>query len=319
VFGRQISPRQEASASVAGADYGERIACANADWPSAHTIARSEIFAALYLLGIVNAEAPLLFGAIFGKEPWHAQISRLNIVVLAAVAVGLYLLRQSPGAAMKRGDWFVTAVAASLLLVPRHAATWLAVTGLALYALGRDRPSPTAVASASVFLAIAASNFWGPVLVQVFGSTLLALDAGLAAVLLDVIGHGVAERSGNVIVTSDQMTLVVLGGCSSVLNVLYGFLCWTAIARAIRPAWRPADLLILLAVGALVITANTLRLALMGLSADSYEWVHGPVGSNVFNVGLLFLIAAIALHSTGRAASPLCRYRSASRSGEPVC
>jgi hypothetical protein len=282
-------------------------------------ISRSEVFAALYLLGVVNAEAFLLFGAIFGKEPWLAQVSRLNIVVVAAAAVGVYLLRQSTGAAMKRGDWFVTAVVASLLLVPRYAASWLAVSGLALYALGRDRRSTTTAASASIFLAIAASSFWGPVLVQVFGSTLLALDAALAAALLDAIGHGVAERSGNVIVTSDQLTLVVLGGCSSLPNVLYGFLCWTAIARAIRPAWRAADLLILLAVGGLVITANTLRLALMGLSADSYEWVHGPVGSNVFNVGLLLLIAAIALHSTGRAASPPCRHRNASRSGEPVC
>jgi hypothetical protein len=30
------------------------------------------------------------------------------------------------------------------------------------------------------------------------------------------------------------MTLVVLSGCSSLPNLLYGFLCWTAIARAMR-------------------------------------------------------------------------------------
>jgi hypothetical protein len=204
---------------------------------------------------------------------------------------------------MTRCDWLVTAVVASLLLVPHRAASWLAVTGLALYALGRDPRSTTAVASASVFLAIAASNFWGPVLVQIFGSTLLTLDAALSVAWLAVLGHGDVRRIDNLIVTSDQTMLLVGAACSSLSNVLYGLLCWTAIARAVRPEWQPRDAFALLAVGGLVVTANTLRLALLGLSADSYEWVHGPVGGNVFNVGLLFLIATMALHSTGQAAS----------------
>jgi hypothetical protein len=304
VFGRQTSPRQETGASVVEAGYG-----AGEHWRSAHTISRSEVFAALYLLGIVNAGAPHFFGVIFGKDPWHwlALTSDLNFVVVTATAVGVYLLRQSKGAAMKAGDWLVTAVVASLLLVPHRAASWLAFTGLALYALGRDRRSTIAVAAASVFLAIAASGFWGPVLVQAFGPTFLALDAALAVAWLAVLGHGDVHRIGNLIFTSDQTMLHVGTGCASLSNVLYGFLCWTAIARAVRPEWQPRDAFALLVVGCLVLTANTLRLALMGLSADSYEWVHGPVGGNVFNIGLLFLIATIALHSTGRATSSLRR------------
>ena len=304
-----MSPRQSAGASVVEAGYHDRIARAQEHWRSADTISRSEVFAALYLLGIVNAGAPAFFGAIFGEEPWHALALGfdLNVVVIAATAVGLYLLRQSPGAAMKPGDWFVTAVVGFLLLVPHHAASWLAVTGLALYALGRDRSSTTAVAAASVFLATAASNFWGAVLVQAFGSTLLALDAALAVALLEVLGYGGVERTGNLIVTSDQSMLLVAVGCSFLPNLLYGILWWIAIARAVRPEWQPRDGFALLAVSGLVLAANTLRLALLGLSAASYEWVHGPVGGNVFNVGLLFLIATIALHSTGRSASSPCR------------
>jgi hypothetical protein len=262
------------------AGYGDGIARADEHWQSAHTISRSEVFAALYLLGIVNAGAPAFFGAVFGKEPWQALAlgCDLNIVVVTAAAVGLYLLRQSTGAAMRPCDWLVTAVVGSLLLVPHHAASWLAVTGLALYALGRDRPSTTAVAAASVFLATAASNFWGAVLVQAFGSTLLALDAALAVALLKVLGYGDVERIGNLIVASDQSMLLVGVGCSFLPNLLYGFLWWTAIARAVRPEWQPSDAFALLAVGGLVLAANTLRLALLGLSAASYEWVHGPVG-----------------------------------------
>jgi hypothetical protein len=314
------SPRQsQPRAAVSGSDDEGQIACAYGSGRSApEAITRSELFAALYLLGILNGLVTVIFSAIHSEDVWRALAQGINVVIVSATAVGVCLLRQSTGAAMTRCDWIAATVVALFLLVPHHAVSWLAVTGLALYAMGRDRRSTTAVASASVFLAIAASSFWGPVLVQALGPTLLALDAALAVALLNVLGYGDVERIGNVIVTPDQTTLVVMSGCSFLPNLLYGFLCWTAIARVMRPAWRPDDLLALLGVAGLVVTANTLRLALMGLSADSYAWVHGQVGGNVFGVGLLFLIAAIALYSTTPAASSPCRRGRASRSDEPV-
>jgi hypothetical protein len=269
-------------------------------------LSRATLFGVLYLLGILNALAAVVFHALPSEGGWQAQVRDLNIVVLATI-VGLYLLRPQLGLPVRRGDWALVAVVAVLLLVPHRAASWLAVTSVALYAIARDRRSTSAVAAASVFLAIAASSFWGLVLLQAFGPTLLAWDAALAALLLGLLEEGAVERVGNVIVTSDQTMLIVLTWCASLPNLLYGLLCWTVIARALRPAWRRADGLALLAVGGLVVAANTLRLALMGLSADSYEWVHGWVGGHVFNIGLLLVIAAIALCSTRPAASALPR------------
>jgi hypothetical protein len=309
-----------AGAPVLGARDGSQIGCADEPGRSARdAISRSELFGILYLLGIANALAALIFPAIHSEDVWQAfrQVRDIDVVLMAS-AVGIYLLRQSPHAPVECCDWLMAAAVAFLLLVPHRAASWIAVTGLALYAICRDRRSTTAVAAASVFFAIAASSFWGLVLVQTFASTLLAWDAALAAALLDVLTHGAVDRTGNVIVTSDQTTLFVMVWCSFVPNLLYGFLCWTVIARAVRPAWRPMDLLALLAVAGLILTTNTLRLALMGLSADTYEWVHGSVGGNVFNVGLLLVIAAIALRSAAPAASSLGHERSAPRGGEPV-
>jgi hypothetical protein len=88
--------------------------------------------------------------------------------------------------------------------VPSHTAAWVAVTSLALYAMGRDWRSSTAVASATVFLAIAASSFRGPELIQAFGPTLLASDAALAVAWLDVLGHGDVERIGNVMLRATR-------------------------------------------------------------------------------------------------------------------
>jgi hypothetical protein len=299
----------------------ECVAGTSASVPMCRGISRSELFAALFLLGIVNALAAVLFPLVHSESPWQALAqlsSSISIVAVAATVVGVHLLRQSPDAPIKLCDCLAAATVALLLLVPHRAASWLAVTGLALFSLGRDRQSTTAVAAASVFLAIAASSFWGPVLAQIFASTLLPLDASLAAGMLNVLTGGGVGRLGNVIVTGDQQALVVLAGCSSLPNLFYGCLCWTAIARALRPAWQLADMFALLAVGVLVLVANATRVALMGLSAESYVWVHGPVGGNVFNFGLLLAIVAVALHSTRPAASSLDRWRSASRGGEPL-
>jgi hypothetical protein len=64
---------------------GERIVRADEHRRSTHTISRSEVFAALYLLGIVNAWASLVFSAIFGEQPWRtlAEGRDLNILVVA--------------------------------------------------------------------------------------------------------------------------------------------------------------------------------------------------------------------------------------------
>jgi len=271
-------------------------------------ISRSELFAALYLLGILNALAALLIPLVQGDNPAQAllDLSNFNVVTIAATAVGIHLLLRSSDAPVGRSDVFAASFVTLLLLVPHRAASWLAVTGLALFILVRERRSATGVGAASMFLALAASSFWGPVLIQMFASPLLAWDAALAAVLLEAMGHVSVERTGNIIVTSGQ-TLAVMVWCSFLPNLLYGFLCWTVIARAVRPAWQARDVLALFAVGSLILTTNTLRLALMGLGEDTYQLVHGWVGANVFNVGLLVAIAAIALRPSRPAASHLVR------------
>jgi hypothetical protein len=306
--GFRLSARLQHGATVASAANLRPIGPADTDREShALVITRDELFSALYLVCIANAFAAIILAAMGSDDPYQGLAEALNVGTLAAPVVGIHLLRQMPDAAVTRGDWLVAAVAAGLLLVPHRSGTWLAMTGLAFYALARDRRSIPAVAAGSVFLALAASSFWGPVLVQALGAPLLAVDAVLAAGWLRVLGSGDIAQVGNLVVTSDQTTLLVLAGCSFLPNLLYGVLLWTVVARALRPEWRRTDLLALLAVGTLVVTANSLRLALIGLSAPAYEWAHGPVGGNVFNIALLLLIAAIALYATGPAASPARR------------
>lgn len=275
-------------------------------------ITRAELLATLYLLAIANA----LGGVVLqSDDPLQALAELLNLTTLAATVVGIHLLRQMPDAAVTRCDWVAATLVGALVLVPHHAASWLAVLGLALYAGGRDRRSAPAVAAASVFFLLAASSYWGPVLAQAFGSGWLVLDAALAAAVLAALVSGQVDHIGNLIIAGDQ-TMLVTFWCSFLPNLLHGFLWYTVVARALRPEWQARDLLALLGVCGLVLTVNTVRLALMGLSADTYQWVHGPVGGNVFNIGLLLVIAAIALHAAP--ASRPDRGRGPARSGQPA-
>ena len=306
-------------------------------------IPRSQLIAGLYLVGVLSGFTASIVQSIRAEGLWHALgwAFGISIVDVAATAVGLNLARQSSRIPLTRIDYTVAAVFALLIFLPHlamswppiaamtwaavaglavyepHQATswpafapramaWAAVAGLAIYEMARNRRCPTALAAASVFILLAMSVIWGRVVAQLFvGGILLSWDAWLATGLLDLLTGGGAERNANVIIT-DHASLVVSGSCSSLRNVLYGLLCWLTVARALRPEWHRRDLLAALIVSGTVVTANTVRISLAGLSDESYERFHGVLGENVFNLGLLLFTAAVAI-STSRQTTPVAR------------
>lgn len=282
------------------------------------TVSRPELFAGLYLLAALNGFADDIAALVRHDGLWAAVQGSfgLSIIALAALWLGLRLSLQAPAVAPRRGDWMMAAAVVPLLLVPHRLGGWTAMTALALYDLGRTRHSPFAVAAASLFLALAACEFWASALVQIFAGHLLAWDAALAAGILSLLG-GQATASGNLILTGDHRTLVILVGCASLPNMAYGLLCWVVVARALCPVWRWLDLLAGLAVAAVAVAANGIRLALMGLSAESYDRVHGTLGANAYTLGLLAITMAIALLAT-RPALAVAHGRPAARGREPV-
>ena len=155
-------------------------------------IRRPECTAVLYSIGVLNGFAPVVLESIRAQGLWEALAWTfgISIVDVAAVAVGVYLARQSPRTPLTLRDYVAAALFALLILVPHRAMSWAAVTGLAVYELAGNRRSAPAVAAASVFILLAASVFWGRVLAQVFAGTLLSWDAWLAAGFLDLLTGG---------------------------------------------------------------------------------------------------------------------------------
>ena len=275
-------------------------------------ISRSKLIALLYLVGVLSGFAAAIVHSIRSEGLWTALgwAFGISIIDVAAAAVGVHLARQPSPTPLARIDYVAAGVFALLILMPplamswpagaARAMTWAAVAGLAVYETGRNRRCPAAVAAASLFVLLAGSVILGRVAAQLFaGGMLLSWDAWLAAGLLDLLTDGRVQRSANVIIT-DHGSLLVTASCSSLRNVLYGLLCWLTVARALRPEWQRGDLLAAVIVSAMVVAANTLRIALAGLSDTSYERFHGILGENVFNLGLLVFTAAVAITTSRR-------------------
>jgi hypothetical protein len=73
-------------------------------------------------------------------------------------------------------------------------------------------------------------------------------------------------------------------------------LCWVTITKLTRLEWRSTDLVTGAALILMTIGMNSLRLFLMASSApNKLDYWHVGVGSQIINVGMSALIAAICI------------------------
>lgn len=265
------------------------------------SLSRPVLLGLFYAIGLVNALAPDVIVAWGQKSALGTALSatfNISMVMLVACGVGLRCVMAVLPRPVDRLDVLAFAVFAGLVLVPHRAASWVAISGLALFELARDRRCAVSVSAASMFLAIAIAGFWARVVVQAFAPVLLAADAWMVATLLPLLGAEPITRVGNVIEVGDQMSLVVILGCDSLTNVSYALLWWLAVVRVLTPAWKRSDLAFAAAVVAGVVLINSLRVAGMGLSPEAYQWIHNGRGTHVYNVGLLVGVALAAVGAT---------------------
>jgi hypothetical protein len=254
------------------------------------------VVAGLYLLGMANGAANSVTSSIISKGFWGALFDTfdVSVVVIAATAVGLRLAMHTPDRPIDRLDRLTGAVYLLGLCVPLSPASLAALTFLAVYESSRNFRSVETLASSSLFLGIAVCQMWGALVLDLFAPSLLALDAAMAARVLNLIQGGGVESIGNLVETAQGQPLAIMTGCSSLSHMSYAFLCWLTMVRACRPSWQWTDLPMALVVATFVIGVNIVRLALMGISRDSYLLLHGPVGAYATSVLILFAASAAA-------------------------
>ncbi len=254
-------------------------------WPPA--------FRALMLIGIANGLTRTVVNSLTSESFWTALESTFGVstITIGAVVAGWTLASRMSPRQLDLHDGILLTVYTLILILPFETTSMAAVFMLSVYAAFRDRHDICTVAAASVFGAI---GFVGASLalpLRLFGPPFLALDAHLAAPLLQTI-HPDAVAAGNLIETQTGQPLVVGTGCASVAVVLQALLCWLAIVRVFRPAWSLRDLAALPALVAGMIAINVTRIAAMGITASSYRLIHGPMGTYAISLACIFLAVA---------------------------
>lgn len=228
----------------------------------------------------------------------------ISIIVIAAATVGFRLASRAPPRPVDALDVLASIIVSIGLLVPLSGAAWTSLTLLAAYDGFRGRDSVDRIAAATLFIGIAASQFWGRLLLETFSGPLLTADATLVTNLLHLAPLGKVERFGNIIAVENGQPLAIMIACSSLSNISFGLLCWMTIVRAYRPAWQWTDMTSAAAVVVSVIGLNVTRMALMGFSRNSYLFFHESAGAEVFNALVLLAAASAAWYAIVRGAPP---------------
>lgn len=258
-------------------------------------VSRSFLMVGLYAVGLVNALGAEIVFQIEADSALKA-VGGLNMVVLLACGVGLYLSARRRSEPIGLLDCVAGLLFAAIIMVPYGRVSWLGVGLLAAYDLASSRRDPVAVAAGLVFVMLAVQRAVVPVMVNLLAEPLTALDATLVAGLLRIAEYD-ASRSSNLISSGDGYTLVVMIGCSSVHNVSIGILCWLSLTRVVRSAWCAADWFAGAAVVLTIVVLNVLRMTIMAASPSLYTALHGEIGAYIFD--LLLLASALAITFLG--------------------
>jgi len=268
---------------------------------------RSFIVVGLYFLGVANGMTDKVVSGIATEGILSALINTfgVSVVVIMAAVIGLKLAAGTPDQAINRLDWLVGALYLLCLCVPRSFASLGALTFFAVYEGIRNRQSSAATAAASLFVGIAACHLWGKVALHLFALPILRVDAALVANLLSVFQGGIVEYTDNVVNTARGQSLIILLPCSSLSNISYGLLCWMTVVRASRPSWRMADLTMVPVVVVGIVLLNVLRMTLMGVSRETYLFIHGSAGTDVTHCLILILAITAAWRTLGCAPAPV--------------
>jgi exosortase/archaeosortase family protein len=244
---------------------------------------REELFAGLYILGIINGFGGLMIQSI-NLNGWSASVfERISAIELLACLLGVSLLLRDRKEEVRILDLTFAAIFLLFILIPVGVLSWVGMTGLSLYIL-LTQPGPSVRRGAIILLAVTVPMLWSRLLFQFFANTILEIDAALVASVLGTL------RVGNVVPFFDGSgNMVVQPGCSSLANMSLAFLCWVTVTQWVNHRWSPIDIIWCLLTCVSVVTVNVIRISLMGVSQDYYQTIHSEFGNTIGNLILIVL------------------------------
>lgn len=255
---------------------------------------------ALFAVAVLNAILYQILDSVAASGFLGAIIGTFGIsaIVWIALALAAVYLNREPDRAMGRREIVLDLAVLALVLLPLRHVAWIGLTLLALNVLAHSARGSAAARGGLMLLAVTVPMFWGKLVLSLFSSVVLTLDAMLVSAVLGL------PRLGNTLALADGLThLWIEASCSSMLNLSLVALCWTmfCVVRGV-PLRRGLPWCLLCA--ALVVSLNIARISLIAAFPEHYDLLHGGVGATV--ASWLFVAVMLCVFEFG-----MCRVRHA--------
>ena len=242
-------------------------------------VSRAGIFAGAGVLAALNAQADQIINILTVR--WLTgvlvELGGISAIIWLAMYAALKIGVEGETEPISRRDLAVVGIVSVLAFLPFFFAAKGGVLLAGVYLFATSRAGSASRRVSLILLALTGPLIWGRVLLTVFAAPILALDAHIVA---SVIGFDV---SGNLVGSAGApVRFLIAGGCSSVHNISIAILLWTTAAAlfGIRLDRR------YFGVGLLMIgwmfMLNIVRLALLGIFPDHFEYIHVGGGAVMF-------------------------------------
>ena len=220
------------------------------------------------------------------RSPSPTMLLGLSPFELLIIFVAIRELRKTSALDSARLAHFLTA---GCLLIPSGAVAWVALGAFALWLAARapanERFGPL------LFIGLAVGELWVTVGFKLFATELLAIDAAITAMALNLIGFS-ASVDGNVVNVPGGADLLVLVSCATLHRMPLAIVSAIALAGPARLAVH-AEIALLTLIGAGAL--NAARLVGMGVSPEWYEFLHNGAGASLYDAAQTILIFLIAM------------------------
>jgi hypothetical protein len=188
-----------------------------------------------------------------------------------------------------------------LCVIPARQVTGLILAGMGIRLLLRPEATRSGRQAGLLLLALAGTWLWGRFFtpLQVVAAE---IDAHVVGWVMNAIGFEVLVN-GNLLVNGDH-GIEVLVACSSTYPLAEVVLAFVVITLYLRGSCLRADLPWLLGSLATSVVLTEIRLVLMALNGDSYQWWHFGPGSSVYGFAALVGACVFPLLAALRGTDP---------------
>lgn len=195
-------------------------------------------------------------------------------------------------------NFYLLTIALAVVMVPIATTSWLSLFAVSLLLIKKSHDCHI-ISGASIMALIAIRD---PLLTNIshlFNSEILAIDAGLVTMFLNIFDQSFI-REGNLIIKGDNVSLIIMKGCSSLSNLSYSFLIWYSITRYLATNFKNKSIYSLLIILFFVFSLNIVRLSFMALNKDYYLLLHSSFYIEALSIFSLVIVILLSIWGTGR-------------------